>query len=132
MSKTDIVKECRTSGVNYNLSNEDILKKLEAWDSQYGIEISDVAHNKMLVTFISLPADLEELAKDIYDFCPDVIEQHFGVMDEMVDMMDETGQELDKETAELVDGVDFEDERFGEILLQKSLAFTKSVSLWWD
>lgn len=48
MGKTDIVKECGTSGVNYDLSNEDILNKLVTRDSKYGIEISDVAHVKSL------------------------------------------------------------------------------------
>ena len=132
MSKFTVIKEQNTNGANYEITNDDILKKLEHWDSQYGIEISDVAADRVLVTFNSLPTDVEALAKDIYEFCPDVIEQHFGVMDEMVEMMEETGQELDPELAKLIDGVDFEDENFGEILLQKSLLATKSVGLWWD
>jgi len=62
----------------------------------------------------------------------EVIDQHFGCMDEMVEMMKEAGQELAPDLSELVEGVDLENEDFGEFLLQKSLKSTKSVALWWD
>ncbi len=132
MNKFDIIKQQETNGINYEISNEDIIVKLQDWDLQYGIEISDAAHDSVLVTFNSLPMDLESLAKDIYEFCPDIIEQHFGVMDEMIETMEETGQELDEETARFIEGIDFEDENFGMVLLQRSLAATKTVALWWD
>ncbi len=132
MNKFDTIKENGTGGPNYDVSTEDVINKLKQWDSQYGIEISEVSHDQVLVKFNSLPDNLESFAKEIYDFCPDVIDQHFGCMDEMVEMMDETGQELDPGTAELIEGVDLEDEDFGEVLLQKSIKSTQSVSLWWD
>jgi hypothetical protein len=34
--------------------------------------------------------------------------------------------------AELIAGIDFEDEHFGEILLQRSLQQNKTLTLWWD
>lgn len=132
MSKFDTIKENGTGGPNYDVSTEDVIKKLKQWDSQYGIEISEVSHDQVLVKFSSLPDNLESFAKEIYDFCPDVIDQHFGCMDEMVEMMEETGQELDPEIAELIEGVDLEDEDSGEVLLQKSIKSKQSVSLWWD
>lgn len=132
MSKFDTIKENGTGGPNYDVSTEDVIKKLKQWDSQYGIEISEVSHDQVLVKFSSLPENLESFAKEVYDFCPDVIDQHFGCMDEMVEMMEETGQEIAPEIAELIEGVDLEDEDFGEVLLQKSIKSTQSVSLWWD
>jgi len=102
------------------------------WDSSYTIDISDVEHDRLIVTFSSIPGDLTGLANEIYEFCPDVIDQHFGCMDEMVDMFEEHGQELGPELSELIEGVDFNDENFGIILLQRSLKSSKSVALWWD
>jgi len=120
--------------ISHNISDENIIEKLKQWDSLYGIEIeiSETEHDRLLVRFMSLPDNLDILSKDIYEFCPDVIEQHFGCMDEMIDMMEETGQKLPPELAQLIEGVDFEREDFGEILLRKSLKATHSVSLWWD
>jgi hypothetical protein len=51
----------------------------------------------------------------------------------MDDMVATLGVEaLPPELAELVAGIDFEEENFGEILLQRSLRSTKMLSLWWD
>lgn len=132
MSKFDVIKENNTNGANHDISTEDVIKKLEDWDSRYGIEINDVSHDRLIVKFHAMPENVESLAKEIYQFCPDVIDQHFGCMDEMVEMMEEAGRELSPEIAELIEGVDLEGENFGEVLLQKSLKSTMSVALWWD
>lgn len=132
MSKFDLVREMGTAGINYDITNEDVIDKLTEWDEAYGIDIEDVAHDRLVVKFQSLPEDLDELASDIYDFCPDVIEQHFGCMDDLVDVMEDSGQEISEDLAELIEDVDFEQENFGEELLQKSLRLTQQVALWWD
>jgi hypothetical protein len=132
MSKFALVKEKGTNGINYDVTTDDVIEKLQQWDSHYGIEISEVEHNRLVVTFQSLPENLEALAQDIYEFCPDVIEQGFGCMDDMVEMMAEAGQEIKPELAQLIEGVDFEQEDFGEVLLQRSLKSTHQVGLWWD
>jgi hypothetical protein len=60
----------------------------------------------------------------------DPIDQHFGCMD---DMLDTLGLEaLPPGLAELMAKVDFENENFGEILLQRSLQQSKTLTLWWD
>ncbi len=132
MSQFDIVREEGTNGINYDITNDDIIRQLTAWHDAYGIEISDVGHDRVNVTFQSLPDDLDALAAEIYEFCPDVVDQHFGCMDDMIDQMAEIGQDVSDELAELVDGVDFQDEDFGLTLLKKSLRMTQQVPLWWD
>lgn len=120
----------RTNGINYGLTTEDIVQTLTQWDEHYGIDISDIHHDRLVVTFTSLPDDLSQLANKIYEFCPDVIDQHFGCMDDLVDMMGD--EALPAEMEAFLAGVDFTDENFGEVLLQKSLALTNMVALWWD
>jgi len=73
MSKYGIISDKGTSDANYDISTEDIIKRLKQWDTLYNIEISDVGHDRLTVKFGSLPEDLESLSKDIYEFCPDVI-----------------------------------------------------------
>ena len=135
MSKFDALLQAGTNGANYDKSTEDIIAKLEAWDASHGIEVADVAPDRVTVKFSKLPDDLTQLGKDIYAFCPDVIDQHFGCMDEMdemVEMVEMMGDAIKPELAELVDGVDFDDPEFGQVLLRRSLTRSKSVSLWWD
>lgn len=50
----------------------------------------------------------------------------------LVEMMDETGEELTPEMKELIDGVDFSDENYGLEILKREIQRTPSVTLWWD
>ncbi len=106
------------------------MQRLEQWDALYTIEISDVENDGLVVRFASLPDDLSKYAREIYEFCPDTIHQQFGCMDDTVNTMEAAA--LPPEVAEFIEGVNFEDESFGEILLQRSLERSKQLSLWWD
>ncbi len=127
------VYEKRTSAPNYDLDTEEIVARLTEWDWRYGVELSEVEPDSLRVTFQNLPSEeLPGLAREIYEFCPDVIEQHFGCMDDRVEIMENQGMTVPLDLAELVEGVDFTEENFGELLLCKSLARERGVTLWWD
>lgn len=124
-----------TNGINCDIDTEDIVKKLMDWEQRYGIRFENVTHDGLLVHFDKLPSDadaLTSLSEEIYDFCPDVIDQGFGCMDDMLDMLEEQGLEADEATQALIAGVDFEDENFGLELLARSLAADQQLNLWWD
>lgn len=124
-----------TNGINCDIDTEDIVKKLMDWDQRYGIRFENVTHDGLLVHFDRIPNDPQALAllsEEIYSFCPDVIDQGFGCMDDMLDMFDEQGLALDDATQALIAGVDFEDENFGLVLLARSLTADQQLSLWWD
>jgi hypothetical protein len=122
--------EKHTNGINCGLHTEDIVQRLEQWDTLYTIEISDVEQDGLVVRFASLPDDLNEFVREIYEFCPDTIEQHFGCIDDIVNTLG--AEALPPELAELIEGVNFEEENFAEILLQRSLERSKLLVLWWD
>lgn len=50
----------------------------------------------------------------------------------MIDAAEEMEQELDPRILELVEGVDFDDDDYGLVLLARSLNRDKVVVLWWD
>ena len=50
---------------------------------------------------------LSSLVAEICEFCPDVIDQNLGCMDDMVDMMKESVQKPSPDVEKLVEGVDF-------------------------
>lgn len=122
-----------TNGINSDVDTQEVIDTLEAWDKQFGIEISEVGHDRVTVDFEKISdVDIYSLADEIYEFCPDVIEQGFGCMDDMVDMAEEHGFPLDENTQKLIEGVDFSNDDFGIELLRRSLIQTKQVALWWD
>lgn len=53
-------------------------------------------------------------------------------MDDMLQMVEETGQSISPELMKLLEGIDFSQEDFGLEILQRDLRENKLVRLWWD
>ena len=132
MDKYQRLLDMGTNGCNYDLDTADIIQKLQVWDAKYGIELTEVESDQLIVTFSNLPDDLTELALEIYEFCPDTIDQGFGCTDDMINMLQESQQEIPAELQEMIEGIDFDDENFGLEILKRSLISTKELFLWWD
>lgn len=132
MSKFKELSTQNTNGANYDIDTDQIIAKLSDWDEKYGVEISDVGHDKVTVRFSSLPDNLESLAKEVYEFCPDTIDQGHGCYDEMIEAAEEMDREIPQHIQELVEGVDLSNESYGLVLLEKALKKHRVVALWWD
>jgi hypothetical protein len=132
MDKYQPLRDAGTNGVNFDLDTDDVIAHLRDWDAKYGITLDNVTDDAVLVTFKKLPVDVASLAADIYEFCPDTVDQHFGCFAEMVELAEETGEDPPPEVLALIEGVDLSDENYGIELLRRSLAKNKSVALWWD
>jgi ankyrin repeat protein len=124
--------EKNTNGIDFGFDTDDIAEKLGQWDSKYGIDISEVEHDGFIAKFNLLPDDLIKFSKEVYEFCPDIIDQGYGCMDGLAQMMTDSGCEIDPKTAELIKDIDFKDDDFGLLILQRDLKSTMSLSFWWD
>lgn len=132
MDKYQLVREVGTNGDNYELSTEDLIEQFKDWDAKYGIELSDITFDSVTVTFNNLPEDLTDLAVEIYEFCPDTIDQHFGCMAEAIAITEGFGKELSEDIQTLIKDIDLTDDDYGFELLKRSLVINKTVPLWWD
>jgi hypothetical protein len=124
-----------TNGINCDLTTADVVAVLIDWDERFGVEISEIGHDRVVVAFRSLPDDadaVDALAREIYTFCPDVVEQGFGCLGEMIEMSEETGREVPPEVRVLVEGIDFDDDDSGIEILKRDLVAQRVVRLWWD
>ena len=124
--------EQQTNGINYDITTEDLIAKLQQWDGQYGIEIGEVTFDSLIVRFENLPTDLKALAEEIYEFCPDVIDQGFGCFDDILAMGREGGEEIPPDLQNLLEGVNWDDPDFGLTILQNALRQDQGEALWWD
>ena len=132
MDKYQLVREVGTNSDNYELSTEDLIEQFKDWDAKYGIELSDITFDSVTVTFNNLPEDLTDLAVEIYEFCPDTIDQHFGCMAEAIAITEGFGKELSEDIQTLIKDIDLTDDDYGFELLKRSLVINKTVPLWWD
>lgn len=77
----ELIEASGVTGVNYSVTNEQILKRLKEWDVKFGIEkILDLNFDTLHIQLRKKISSSEalELAKEIYEFCPDVIDQGSG------------------------------------------------------
>jgi hypothetical protein len=127
-----VIREANTNGANYGLSTDDVIARLTKWQSLCSFTVTGAGHDKVEIEFETLPADMDAFARDLYDFCPDLVDQGTGCVHEMIEAMEEMGEELPPHMAELIEGVDLSDENYGIEILKREVVKGKSVNLWWD
>ncbi len=127
-----LAREAGAAGPNYDLDTDAIIERLTKWQSLCSFNVTGAKHDTVEIEFSTLPADMDAFVRDLYEFCPDLVDQGTGCVHEMVETMEETGEELSPQLATLIEGVDFEDEDYGLEILKRELQQKKAVSLWWD
>ncbi|MFA8342216.1 MAG: DUF4253 domain-containing protein [Rhodothermaceae bacterium] len=79
--KFDLLRfEC-TNGVNYDIYIEDVIDKISGWDKKYGLDIVGVGFDFVRADYEKLPNNINQYVKDLYDFCPDIVNQGVGTVD---------------------------------------------------
>jgi len=131
--RLDILRVKSTSGGNYDLAPEDVVARLQQWQQLCSFTIVGASHDWTLLEFETLPADLDAFAQEIYAFCPDTIDQHFGCFNDMAEVMEEAGKELPAHVRQVMESQDWNDPTTaGLAMLKCSLEGDKSLFLWWD
>lgn len=72
----------RSNGANYGISTEDILEKLESWKELCNFEVLGASGSWVAIQFGTLPDHLCRFAEEIYEFCPDTVDQGVGLQTE--------------------------------------------------
>lgn len=132
MPDYELLREQGTTGMNYDLDTNDIISRLQRWQEECEFEIADVENDRFTLYFQTLPDDLDKFAKELQEFCPDLISQHFGCFEEMLDAYEDMGEEVPREFAELIEGVDLKQKNYGLEILKRALLRDKEINLWWD
>ena len=127
------IKQLETNGCNYDVSTEEIVDRIQGWHQTIEIEVLEVTGDSVTIHFKSLPINTRAFAEEIYEFCPDVIDQHFGCFGEMFEAMEEESEaEISEEIQKLIEGIDFSSENYGLDLLEKALKMDGRIQFWWD
>ncbi|WP_299118954.1 DUF4253 domain-containing protein [uncultured Winogradskyella sp.] len=79
-----IIEQIGTNGLNYDVYNQDILNQLKAWHAEVDFKFVVIDVARIHAYMNKLPKDLSKFTSDVYEFCPDVIDQGYSDMDEMI------------------------------------------------
>lgn len=80
----EILRVMQTNGDDYDIMNEDVIERLKEWEKLYPFEIVGAENNWVEIEFKAAPADLPSFAREVYDFCPDVVDQDLGSVEELI------------------------------------------------
>lgn len=70
-----LMELCETNGCNYDIETEDIINKYKKWDNEFGIIPIAIGFDFCECKIINTNIDYYKLANEIYEFCPDVVDQ---------------------------------------------------------
>ena len=126
------IRKARTGAPNYEMDTDAIIARLTEWQRLCSFEITGAEGDTVEIKFDTLPADMDEFVQDLYDFCPDLVDQGTGCVREMIEAMEENGKGIPPATQQLIEGVDFNDDDYGLEILKREVQAKRAVTLWWD
>ncbi len=71
----DILLAMGTDGANYGIDNAKVVAKLKEWNAKWPLEIVGAGLDWMEARFVRQPPDMAAFAEEVYQFCPDVVDQ---------------------------------------------------------
>jgi hypothetical protein len=127
-----VIRSAGTGAPNFDLDTDAIIERLTKWQLLCSFSVVGAEGDTVDIKFETFPKDMEAFVRDLYEFCPDLVDQGTGCVHEMIEMMEETGEDLTPEMKKLTAGVDFTDENYGLEILKREIQQKKGVQLWWD
>jgi hypothetical protein len=86
-SDTEVLKWRQTNGINYDIDNDSIISKLQEWKSKFDFILLGAGMDWLQIQFITQPLDFDKFAEEVYEFCPDIIDQGVGDFEELAPEM---------------------------------------------
>ena len=119
-----------TNGANYDLDTGAILHRLEEWSGRCEFSLLGAGFDWLELRFQTLPVNLDEFAEEVYDFCPDTLDQGIVLpLPEQRDTLEETDfQEMET----IVDWMEDAPKDRSTNDLANYLKCERRLYLWWD
>ena len=77
-SQFDALTIAQSDAANYDMFADDLIKKLRAYDELCGIDIFHAETDTIEFRLRTPPPDLAAFCADLYEFCPDIVDQGVG------------------------------------------------------
>lgn len=74
----DILRHAASDGINHGLETKDLVEQLTKWHRTHGIDVFHAESDTIELELLHEPPDRLAFAKELYAFCPDIVEQGVG------------------------------------------------------
>jgi hypothetical protein len=86
----EILRLMHTDGDDYDISNEDVIERLKDWEKSSPFDIIGADNDWVEIEFKTLPKDLKAFVEEVYDFCPDAVDQGPGSVGGLITEIQQT------------------------------------------
>ena len=86
-----LMEYAETNGANYGIETEDIIAKLKKWDNEFGIIPVGIGFDFCECHIKNTNIDFKKLAMEVYEFCPDVVDQGTETVEALEEEIKESG-----------------------------------------
>lgn len=80
----EIIRVMHSNGKDYDISNQDVIDRLKEWEKIASFDIIGADSDWVELEFKTLPRDLNTFADEVYDFCPDAVDQGPGSVEGLI------------------------------------------------
>jgi hypothetical protein len=87
----EVMEYAETNGANYDISGEDIIEKYKKWDNEFGIKPIGIGCDFCECEIQNKSINFKKLADEVYEFCPDVVDQGTYSIELLAEEMKKTG-----------------------------------------
>jgi hypothetical protein len=88
----EILRIMHSDGDDYDISNQDVIDRLKEWEIHSPFDILGADVDWVEIEFKILPKDLKAFAEEVYDFCPDAVDQGTGSTAELAKEIQKTNK----------------------------------------
>ena len=82
-----ILRAVGTNGWNYDVGPDKVVARLKEWDQRYGLVFRGIGPDWAEAEFKTQPRDMLAFAREVYAFCPDVVDQGTETVEALADEM---------------------------------------------
>lgn len=77
----DALRAMGTNGTNHGIDTDGIITRLTEWDRRYGLTLLGAGDDWVEVELGRAPSDWGAFAREVYELCPDVVDQGTETVD---------------------------------------------------
>jgi len=85
----DILRYRRTDAINHDYENEDLVERIAQWDNRFGVKVIGCGRDWLELEFKNMPPDLTAFSEEVYEFCPDSVEQGVSEVKNLIPLIEE-------------------------------------------
>jgi len=80
----EILRIMQTGGEEYDITNRDVIDRLREWENIAQFEILGADSDWVEIGFKTLPKDMNAFVEEVYEFCPDAVDQGPGSIEGLI------------------------------------------------